>query len=129
MAVPHLRHQEHRYPSLVNELNGRGVAAPEGGTWCVGTVAAILKNRNYTGDQVWPCRNMGKYHTIVGDDIRERAPNARKVEFTSEALRFQKTDAHVGIVDRATFERVQKKLTQRKERCSSHKAKNGDCYL
>ena len=76
--------------SITRELNRRQIPAPRGPYWNTSTVATLLDNPVYVGDQVW-------FKTKrVGRDGRER---------TDPVDRVITTNAHPAIVDRDLFER------------------------
>ncbi len=74
--------------SVANEMNRRKVPAPRSRHWNTSTVAAILGNRVYVGDQVWNKRGKDKKLNPESDWI--------VVEGT-----------HEGLVDRELFEKRQ----------------------
>ena len=78
---------------------------------------------------------MGKYHRVAAGEIKDRSTAERTS--TGEPLTMRndeaewivKRDAHPALVDRATFARVQAKLTERKKRTTPAKSKNSDGYI
>jgi site-specific DNA recombinase len=116
---------------MVNELNRRGVPGPRGGPWHVGTVREILCNECYCGDFYWPKRRMGKYHCIraAGAEIRSRNGDAGTVTENDPSEQIRHQGIFPALVDRKTWERVQQKLRERRERRTPFKAKNMDRYL
>ncbi len=73
---------------------------------------------------------MGKYVKVVGQEVRDRDPaDAEKIMVNDPAARLVVDEAWEPLVDRKTFDRVQRKLTARRDRCTSHKKKNMDAYL
>ena len=98
---------------LAEELNRRGVPAPRGGRWQVGTIREILRNPKYLGQNVWGRRRMGKYHRAAGGEIRQRLDLDRRVKFNPEEEWTSKHDSHPALVDRETWEHVQRKLVER----------------
>jgi site-specific DNA recombinase len=128
--------------SLADQLNARGVSGPGGGAWYAATIRAILDNRNYTGTFTWAKRREGKYHSVASGQIQKR--DAAEVKLSRRG-KPTATDnpreawivvkgAHQGIVDAATFEKVQAKLQERKRSTPgigyrSHTRANDDAYL
>jgi site-specific DNA recombinase len=130
--------------ALAASLNERGIPSPgsdrrdragnpiSDGQWWLGTVRDILRNEVYCGDFIWAKRRIGKYRRVAAGVVKER-----ELELTKNGtcavkrnVREEWTivkDAHAALVDRATFERVQEKLTRRK--LSTTPKKNGDRYL
>lgn len=97
---------------LATELNDRGIAAPRGGKWHVKTVRQMLTNPIYCGDMVWGKTRGGKYHSFVeGSKVvaRSEAKSLRPKEVDQVVVR----DAVPALVERATWERIQKKLERR----------------
>ncbi len=113
---------------LANDLNKRGVPGPRGGLWHVGTIREILKNETYAGDFIWPKRSMGKYHRISGTEIKPRNGKS-DVRCNEAAEQIRREGVLPALVDRETWERVQVKLEERRERTTPHKAKNMDRYI
>jgi DNA invertase Pin-like site-specific DNA recombinase len=114
--------------TLAKELNARGVPPPArsatarwrgGGLWAVQSVRNILIRPTYLGHTVWNRRHVGAYHTVRGGEIATSSKPRRRIVSNdrSEWVVFENT--HEALVDRATFERVQQKLTARRDRSSS----------
>ena len=113
---------------LANDLNKRGIPGPRGRLWHVGTIREMLKNETYAGDFIWPKRSMGKYHRISGTEIKPRSGKL-EVRCNEAAEQIQHRGSLPALVERETWERVQVKLAQRRERTTPHKAKNMDKYI
>jgi site-specific DNA recombinase len=131
--------------SLCESLNTRGIPSPGADRrdsrgnratdqkWQIGTVAAILRNEVYCGDFIWAKRRIGKYRRVAGTTVKKR-----ELELTSRGNVATKRnvreewivvkDTHPALIDRATFERIQQKLTRRKSGTKFTK-KNGGRYL
>jgi site-specific DNA recombinase len=114
---------------LADELNQRGVPSPRGCTWCVGTVAAMLKNEAYMGDFVWGKRREGKYHRVAKTEIKARTPGDQAVMDNPKEEWIVVKDAWEPLVDRNLWAFVQSKMTRRCEARHSHKGKNGERYV
>jgi hypothetical protein len=141
-----LHRSELRSSSVARELNARGVPAPTrtatnrwraSGLWSVSGVRNILKWPTYRGDMVWNRQHMGAYHTVRNGEITTSTKPRHQVRKNDVGDWLVFPDTHEALVDRATFERVQKKLTARREGTSSPAAggpflftglaKCGDC--
>lgn len=97
-----------------DELNAEGVPTPRGAKhWTAGTIMQILSNQRYCGDMVYGTRRSGKHFYIgkqapVKVDGRER--RTRQTSKTKAAEdRIVVRDTHEALVDRSTFEMVQRK--------------------
>lgn len=89
---------------IARELNQAGVTPPQGGAggWSSASVLRILRNEKYTGDLL-----QQKYRTV--DHLTHRkVPN----DGTEPQLLLR--DHHEAIVDRATFQGVQRELDRRR---------------
>jgi DNA invertase Pin-like site-specific DNA recombinase len=96
--------------SLARELTARGVpTATGGGEWAPSSVRRILTNPVYTGDLVWNRATRSKYHAITPDGPQPR-PGERRLRGNGEDAWVVTPDAHPALVDRATFEAVQRRL-------------------
>ncbi len=117
--------------SLCESLNSRGIPSPGADRrdsrgnratdqkWQIGTVAAILRNEVYCGTFTWAKRRIGKYRRVAGTAVKKR-----ELELTSGGNVAAKRNvpeewivvkgAHPALIDRATFDRIQQKLTRRK---------------
>jgi len=63
-------HKEKGIRTIMEELNGDGIASPRGGKWSVGTVRSILVNPLYYGANIWNVRNFSRYHRIAGGTVQ-----------------------------------------------------------
>ena len=120
--------------ALASELNGRGIPGPMGGPWYAATIREILENDKYVGAFNWAKRREGKYHRVAGTQIKERDPNEimangnPRAQDNPEEAWIGKADAHEAIIDQGTFDRVQKKLQQRK-RGGGASSCGSDCLI
>lgn len=115
---------------IAEQLNARGEKGPTGGIWRVQTVQAILRNPNYTGDFVWNRRHHGKYHGIIGGEIRSHG-EVQAACRESDETKWQQlnrlsdrvviADSHPAIVSRETFDKVQALLKERRMRTTPHR--------
>jgi DNA invertase Pin-like site-specific DNA recombinase len=132
--------------TLARELNARGVPAPMrkasgrwrgGGLWAVQGIRNILKRPAYVGDFVWNRRHMGAYHGVKNGEITASTKQRHQVTENDPADWEVIPDHHEALIDRDTFDRVQKKLVTRRDHSSSPAvggpflftglAKCGDC--
>ncbi|MCA9200146.1 MAG: recombinase family protein [Planctomycetales bacterium] len=107
------------FRGIAEDLNGRAVPSPTGGTWHQGTVRAILKNEKYVGDYVWNKRREGKYGRVVQGRAVSRSRKETRGD-TPRVLRNERDDyatkknAHEGLVSREVFNICQEKMQGRK---------------
>ena len=87
-------------PSVHKEIN-RGNKSPKYGLWSNRTVKHILENETYTG-----CLVQNKYNKL--------SYKSKKMIETPEELWIKIEDAHEAIIDKETWERVQKLLIRSK---------------
>lgn len=85
---------------IANFLNERGVKSPQGKAWHNSQIARMMRNEIYTGTWV--------YQKTVGTDLKTR----RRVENTTEK-KYVVDNHHVALIDRATFDRVEKEFEYR----------------
>jgi DNA invertase Pin-like site-specific DNA recombinase len=109
---------ETSYRGLAHTLNTRGIPGPGSGTsktpgvttWGCVVVREMLKNPHYVGDYRYGHRVSGTYHRTIGGQLVEADFNA-PVELRKDAPVLP--DVHTGIIDRATWDRVQEKVRRR----------------
>ncbi len=85
------------------ELNVEGITTRQGNQWCVWSLSAILRNEIYTGDLLLQ-------KTFTPDSIRS-APKKNNGELPQYLVE----DDHPAIIDKATFEAVQRIRNRQKE--------------
>jgi DNA invertase Pin-like site-specific DNA recombinase len=137
--------------SLATQLNARGVPAPGSFTrqcpgavlWDVNAVKNLLANPAYCGDYCWGLKPAGRYHRVIDGEMRP-VPSKRRRQTNAKPAHYIR-DAFEGIIDRDTWELVQRKLAERREGktyrrsnsfalsgilCCGHcgVAMHGDCY-
>lgn len=86
-------------PTIVDQLNTAGVPAPRGGKWTSMTAQNMLKNERYIGDT-----KLQKYISL--SHITHKSVRNDATEVPSYYVR----NSHVPIVDRRTFDQVQRIL-------------------
>jgi hypothetical protein len=102
---------------LGNELNRKGIPGPgknpktgEPSTWGRAAILHILSNPHMVGDYRYGYVATGAYRRIVDGEIKEVNVNQKQIRNQKPVL---VKDAHEGIVDRHTWDIVQKKLAAR----------------
>jgi DNA invertase Pin-like site-specific DNA recombinase len=110
--------------SLARDLNRRGVPGPGGKMWHKTSVQKILDCPHYAGDFVWNRRRDGKYHTVRGGEItRERKAGGRQLKPRADWVLIR--DAHEPLIDRATWDLVQLRRAENRQRKTPHE-RGGD---
>lgn len=87
--------------AIVKKLNLSGTPAKRGGLWSETTISNILHNEKYTGDLL-----LQKYYHL--DHI-----NKKTVKNCGELPMYYIKDNHEAIIDRETFQQVQRELERR----------------
>jgi DNA invertase Pin-like site-specific DNA recombinase len=119
---------ETSYRALAMSLNQRGVPGPGSGLtvrkkgngraaqtrgmtgWSTGVVKRILSSPVYVGDYRYGLRACGTYHRFVDGEIREADPTQPSGVNSAPLIL---NDNHDGIIDRKTWETVQRKAKER----------------
>jgi DNA invertase Pin-like site-specific DNA recombinase len=116
------------YDTIARELNAKGVPGPGSFSkrfpfqtaWGGTAVKHILLNPRYVGDYRYGFRPAGTYYRLVGSEIREAEFNAgRELNLEAPVNR----DAHAGIIDRETWDRVQVKIAAKRASGTKARAK------
>lgn len=101
------------FHQLAKELNEKKIPSPSGGTWVYQVVHEILKNPRYVGDLSLGENAAGAFHRIEnGVAVPLTRPEKMK---TGRKPSILVQNTHEGIVDRETFDAVQRKLARRKK--------------
>jgi DNA invertase Pin-like site-specific DNA recombinase len=108
---------------LQRNLNERGVPAPAGGPWHSTIIRRILTNPVYVGDVVYGRRRCGKFHRM--NDEGDISPANGKEQHVEGSIVVR--NAHEAIVSRELFDRVQKRLKERRE--AKRKPRNASYLL
>jgi site-specific DNA recombinase len=105
--------------ALAHKLTSRGIAGPSGAKWYPSVLRKILTNPLYMGDMTWNRLHMGKYHGIEGRNIKSEKPS-KDGYFNPKSDWIDTPNAHEPIVDRKTWEAVQRKLVERRKLTYRH---------
>ena len=110
---------------LVNDLNRRGVPGPRGDWWHVGTVRELLATSATPATSIGRNAASGSITRIraAGTEIRAARRRRCRVVFNDESEQIRHKGIFPALVDRATWERVQVKLTERRDRKTPFKSK------
>jgi DNA invertase Pin-like site-specific DNA recombinase len=108
--------------ALASTLNARGVPGPGGPrqkgdgppTWSTATVRNILTNEAYCGDRPWGRTTRGRYHRFVNKEVQPVVGTYRGPRIVPNEEYYLHRNTHEPLVDRATWEKVQKKINARK---------------
>lgn len=118
--------QGHGFKAIAKKLNGEGIPSPRNGNWSKnvhacwseGTVRSILMNELYTGSFIWNRSSQGKFNSIknnqansIESDRRSDAKRPRRKNDKGDRIVIR--NRHPAIVDRDTFEKVQKTISKR----------------
>jgi len=86
---------------ITHELNDRGIRTRIGNEWNYCNISSLLRNPVYTGQLVYGRNPQGRFNHVGNGGIGGDAPIVTP-------------DAHPAIIDLRTFDRVQRKLEQRR---------------
>ncbi len=86
---------------IMKALTGAGIPAPNGGLWSASTILLMLRNEKYAGDLL-----LQKYY-INNHIEKKQLPNR------GELPQYAVIEDHEPIIDRATFDAVQKEIRWR----------------
>ncbi len=112
---------------LARRLNERGVPGPGGKLWHKSSVAKILVRPCYKGDMAWNRRHDGKYHEVAPDGVRKAARRQKRRHDNPEDVWIVVEAAHEALIDRATWDKVQRALRERRDEKTPHH--NGGDFL
>jgi DNA invertase Pin-like site-specific DNA recombinase len=113
---------------LAAALNARGIPAPGGGRWTHMSVRCILRKPAYLGLAVWNQAHKGKYHGVVGGAIEPTGRNGKE-HWNPEADWITRPGSHPPLVDRETWDKVQRRLAENKDRKGRRVEGKGRTYL
>jgi DNA invertase Pin-like site-specific DNA recombinase len=119
---------------MADMLNSRGVKPPNFNqterkgkkpAWLMSTIREMLKNPAYTGSACWARRRLGKYHRVSGNEILPREMGGPRVALNDKSSWIVCADAFEALIDQKTFDRVQAKLGERRQRTTPYKTSHG----
>ena len=113
----------HSLRSICQILNGDGIRSARGGNWTVSAMARMLKNVAYAGDFKWNGERKAKYVGIQAGELTTDAQRGTTDE--SDWIVFR--DHHPAIIDRQTFDQVQRRLAERRTVTTPHR--NGGGFI
>ena len=96
--------------SIAIELNQQGTASPSGRTWRHESVKDILTNAVYAGDYVFGRSAKGKFNQVGDDGDVVAAAGRRKHKLPAVTIK----NHYEAIVGRATFNKAQERLAERR---------------
>jgi DNA invertase Pin-like site-specific DNA recombinase len=114
--------------ALTNDLNARGVPGPKGGPWTRTSVRRTLTCPQYLGSLVWNQTHKGKYHGVAGGEIVPDRRVPRGEVRNGPGDRVLSPEPHEPLIDRDTWEAVQRQLAARRQRTTPHPG-GGDFLL
>lgn len=91
-----------------------------------GWISKVLRDRNYTGDFVWPRTNQGKFNKVTPEGPESVDLKSRGRMLVAQK-RFFVPDNHKGIISKDQFDHVQDILAER--RTDRTPVRNGGNYL
>lgn len=89
---------------IADELNSRGIKSPYGGVWHDGTILKMLHNEKYAGD-------LELQKTFVTNPITKK-----QVLNKGQKDKYYVDDNHTPIIERETFDKVQKLIGEKEKR-------------
>lgn len=100
--------------AVAAELTRRGVPTAKGrGGWTVSAVKRVLTNPAYLGRIRWNKNSCGKFVGVIDGRAVDRPAGRGRVRPNDRGQWVGKDDRHEPVVDLATFERCQAKLSER----------------
>jgi DNA invertase Pin-like site-specific DNA recombinase len=102
---------------IARRLNAKGVKAPHGGTWGLGSVRAVLQNPAYKGDLVFGRRAMGSFHRVRNGQVVAADSNEGDVVSRPEEEWVIHHRPEMALVAKDAWEAVNAKLASRGDRC------------
>jgi site-specific DNA recombinase len=109
----------HSLRAIAVVLNAEGIQTPRGKLWDGRRVRDVLTNAAYAGRYVWGDQQTGKYHTCRSGEVSTDVRGGR----CGDAVTIM--DNHPAIIDRVTFDAVQRRLVARRTATTPH-AGGGD---
>lgn len=115
----------HSLRSIADQLNGKSVLpsrheVQHSRNWSGNTIRAILTNPVYVGMYRWNAIGRGKYNRLV-NGRPEKAKRGAGVRRNDESQQFVIENNHPALIDRATFDAVQRRLGENRKRTTPTK--------
>lgn len=108
----------HSLRSIAVRMNEDGVGTPRAAGWSAVTLLGVLTNVTYAGTYRWNTRHKGKYNGVASDCVS--ADVAKGSNDSADWIVIE--DHHPAIIDKATFDKVQARLGERKKITTPHKS-------
>jgi DNA invertase Pin-like site-specific DNA recombinase len=98
---------------IVAELHRRGVASPEGREWWTkSTLAHVLRNRRYVGDNRWNSGSKAKYTELANGKVEMHDWRPKVWHRHEEGDLVIAPETHDGLIERELFEKVQWRMAE-----------------
>jgi DNA invertase Pin-like site-specific DNA recombinase len=108
---------------LMDRLNADKVPGPGGKLWGKTSIYKILQRPVYSGLLAWNRRHEGKFHEVRGGEIAATGRMKTTVRANGPEDWIVAEVPHLALVDRAVFDRVQRKLVENRDRSTPHRGK------
>jgi DNA invertase Pin-like site-specific DNA recombinase len=102
--------------ALARRLNEKGIPSARGVVWTSIVIKSVLRNRTYLGETRYNCRQSGRYHRIIRGEIVEVLNGKLPMVWSTEADLVVCKGAHKPLIDRVTFDAVQKRFRKNRRR-------------
>jgi site-specific DNA recombinase len=109
--------------ALADQLNRDGVPSPSGRLWGRNAVHKILTRPVYYGVMIWNRRHGGKFYEVKGGEVVTAKRTRKSVQVGEEQDWFVCEAPHLAVVDRALFDRVQRKLVENRDSCTPNRGR------
>jgi len=111
----------HSLRAIAMEMNAEGIKTARGKLWDGDRVKDVLTNVAYIGRYAWGDRQSGKYHTFRNGEVSTDTRHGRN----GDAFVFE--NWHPAVIDRVTFDAVQRRLVERQKTTTPHR--DGGAFL
>lgn len=100
---------------LVESLRSAGIKSPTGGNWSPSGLSLMLHNEVYVGRYSWNRTSEARYVHLTDGRCSEVSSKGKRIHHVEEDW-VVIDDAHPALIDRDTFEAVQRELLVRKRK-------------